>query len=372
MTACRQVVWCRLLFGLLSLVGLLNLAHAAKKADKADIMAELRRKPKPTLDATGKFQTIRKHFVQNDPETGEYTQLIYNITRPIDAFYVDLESEEFNVANISCTPERLGILTSSLEGMVALHEALLHSSSGLIFVRHGCHSAETGLEEPAFRTFWTRSWATTTKAAIENATVTTLETVKLETVDASPFAFLGGARISFFTNHTVVAEGTRRWTESVETRYVETFGKGYMGIDLINFNYDVLNDAARTSTIDLYRAENYNAKVTCENCYLYMGGGVGFELDIDWFDDAQDRRPTYVKLWIEALLTGQINLKAEVSLKLHSYSTLYTLICKSILICQFQLFLLEFLVKITLKSKCLWCSICLNATQRILWRTFEP
>jgi hypothetical protein len=294
----RRVVF-HLLVRLCSIVVLLEIAHAAKNADPAgSLMAELRRMPKPALDATGKFQTFRKHFVRNDRETGEYTHLIYNCTRPVENLYVDLDSEEFAVANITCTADRIGIETSSVEGMHALHEALLHSSSRLIYVRQGCRSVETGRDEPAFRTFWTSSSWPTNKVEIENG--------RLETADASPFAFLGEARISFFTNHTEVAAGIRRWN----SQWWESSFKGYLSVNLINFNYDYFNDAAENPSIDLFSAGT--TKVACENCYLYVGGGIGFELDIDWLDDIEDRKPTYLKLWVQALLTASINLKAEV------------------------------------------------------------
>jgi hypothetical protein len=240
-------------------------AYAAKKNDPGgDLMSELRRAPRPTPDAKGKFLTFTKHFVRSNPETSEFTQLSYNSTRPVDHF-VDVDSEIFAVKNIACTPTSLTIETSTVEGHSALHDALLQSPTGLILTgaRWGCRSVKTGEITPAFRSFWAPAWNTTTRHAIELGTAPMV----LETVESSPFDFVGEGRISFFTNHTEAMQGMRRRSAA---------NRAYVPVDLVNFNYDRDRDGPIKPSIPILEAGN--SKVSCEDCYLYLGGGVGVEV----------------------------------------------------------------------------------------------
>jgi hypothetical protein len=115
-----------------ALAGLLVLVRAAKNRDDGrDVMSELRRSVKPTLDSTGKIMTYTRNFVRNDvPDTGEYTHLVYNISRPTGYF---ITLKHFGVKSVTCTPESTTIEMASSEDGQKLVAALLNSSSGLLY-----------------------------------------------------------------------------------------------------------------------------------------------------------------------------------------------------------------------------------------------
>jgi hypothetical protein len=277
------------------LVGFLAFAHAAKQNQDqgSDLVSELRKVPKPTLDATGKFHTFRKNFVRNDPQTGEYTRFVYNCTRPVDLF-VDLNNnEDFAVKNISCMPNSLVIEVSTTEGSLALRSALLRSSSGLIMVtgsQWGCLSPKNGEVLPlAYRSFWTPSW-NTTKHGIEYG-ATPNSPIMLETLDESPISFLGQTSFSFFTNHTEVKQAAR-------VKYYQSF-------DVVNVNFNRDTESAATPSIPLQTGRG--ASITCDECYLYLGGGVGAEMET-----SSVSIPIYVKAWVDGLFSASANLNAVV------------------------------------------------------------
>jgi hypothetical protein len=302
MSACRHAC--------LLLLGFLALAYAAKNHDSgSDWLSELRRVPQPTLDATGKFQTFRKHFVRSDPETGEYTRLKYECTRPVDHF-VDLNSPAFGVKNIGCSSDKLVIETSTKEGSAALRTALVGSSSGLSLAgeQWGCRSNVTGAVAQAFRSFWTPTWDSTTVSGQhvtldDSAGKSATRVVVLETQDASPFTFLHEASISFHTNHSVLIEENRR-----------SFGA--FG-DNLAVNFDFATGAPIKSSIPVMSTSQ--ATMSCENCYVhtkrssvkdaegrYLVSGMGLDVEVNFYT------PTYIRAWYNGSFVVSADVKAEV------------------------------------------------------------
>jgi hypothetical protein len=104
------------------------------------------------------------------------------------------------------------------------------------------------------------SWATS-KHQLEKGTTLTV----LEVVEAAPYAFVGDASFSFFTNHSV---------HQSQLRELITF-------DMFSFNYDSGRDGANLNTYVLQFLDGDNVKVDCEDCYVYFRGGFGIEYDGD-------------------------------------------------------------------------------------------
>jgi hypothetical protein len=86
-------------------------------------------------------------------------------------------------------------------------------------------------------------------------------TLVINTEEASPSLFFGTTSFSFFTNHTRIVKDLR----------------GFLRVDLINHNYDPATDSARDPTIWFFQDDRAN--VRCENCYFYLGGGIGIEFE---------------------------------------------------------------------------------------------
>ncbi len=122
----------------LLLAGILGCVRAAKSQDEAhDLVAELRRDVKPKLDATGRVAHYNRYFVRNDRETGEYTHLIYNCSRPTDQF---VSLDDFRVRSVTCTESDVMIETIAPEDMRRLQNAMKNSPSGLLYAgeKWGC------------------------------------------------------------------------------------------------------------------------------------------------------------------------------------------------------------------------------------------
>jgi hypothetical protein len=125
----------RLLVTCCLVVSLLQSASGAKfkPGDTSkDWIQDLRSVPKPMFSADGRFKTFSKHFVRNNPSTGEYTRLSYNCTLAHDQ-YVDLGESTFSVRKLSCVDNKIFISTSNRQGMEQLTHALAHSPTGLLY-----------------------------------------------------------------------------------------------------------------------------------------------------------------------------------------------------------------------------------------------
>jgi hypothetical protein len=118
----------------------------------------------------------------------------------------------------------------------------------------------TGRIAQIFVSFWTSSWETTKQHLIEETT-SAWTTISLPTEEASPFSFLGEASFSFFTNHSAVTKDLR----------------AFVNFDVFNFNYDPNSESAKTPVVDFQT--NDKSSATCEDCYLYLGGGFGVEYE---------------------------------------------------------------------------------------------
>ncbi len=128
----RRILFCGIL-----LYFQLGLAYAARGPNAGvDIMQELRRDIKPKLDQTGKMAHYHRNFVRNDihSETnpGEYTELIYNCSRPVDQF-VSLDDKILGVMKVKCNPDSIIIETATPVHTRKLRSALRNSPTGLLY-----------------------------------------------------------------------------------------------------------------------------------------------------------------------------------------------------------------------------------------------
>ncbi len=107
------------------------------------------------------------------------------------------------------------------------------------------------------------------------------------TADVPFYAFLGKAKVVFYSNDTRVlgvlptrpkarSEGTGRpgqvekTFESEDSNTLRSqFDFGEMNVDLLSFNYDQGSQGASQNPIPLL--ETSSGKITCEDCYLHAG-----------------------------------------------------------------------------------------------------
>jgi len=275
-----------------------------------DWLNEFRSVPKAQESPDGKLRSFSKKFEHTDDE-GAHTYLRYSSTMAVGSF---VEIDTFSVISSMCDAAQVVAKSTSEADLRQLEEAIARTPQKLLFGSEAWGCRDFGEKEEDDLPFYRR----VTGSPLVDAHALT---ITIPTATASPFSFLGRTRFEFFSNSTAAlstdskAEIKRRAEQGKFPSDGSTYGLGE-AIDLINYNFDTATGKAATAEIVI--AETTNAKVSCKECFFYVGGGFGFEFETDTFDpdSLTNKVPTelkYAKVWVGGLFSTSVNIEAVVN-----------------------------------------------------------
>eukprot|EP01128_Nolandella_sp_AFSM9_P002343 TRINITY_DN12710_c0_g1_i1.p1 TRINITY_DN12710_c0_g1~~TRINITY_DN12710_c0_g1_i1.p1 ORF type:complete len:885 (-),score=174.80 TRINITY_DN12710_c0_g1_i1:140-2722(-) len=254
--------------------------------------------------------TVLKHsFFHEDEEEGLRTEIDYHLQIPHHVRV--LRHEEQSISSISCSGTKGWIARRSS----SVADTELTFSVGDVLVidsDFGCqlHFPVSDIGE-----------ASGQEEAIGTKFVEVMSMDLQDDVFSLHFARVGleqvfvDSRFSFYSNDIVHDAGEdvsmKRKAypcDDNKSSCDKPYGYGMM-FDIISWNYNNHTGSARD---DIVVSSNSALTVTCENCYVYLGIGVGLEFETGTLFGI----PTalrYLKLWSEGVFDTNIGARAEVN-----------------------------------------------------------